>query len=356
MRFNATGGTTTISGTSAAYYILEFVGKGFNYNITSAGNTNVANSLNLSGTLSYNLNTGTIVVSGDINVTNTAAGCAGSGQVNITGTGVQNFIGSTVAGAGGLPKLTINKTSGTLNLSNFPASSNDFTYTAGTINAGTSTYCFIDGNTTPYTISGSLNLQNIEFLTITNQTFTVANTVSAAGDLTMAGTARLTLNTGTINVNGNIFLTNTAANGGGSATINIVGTANEIIDGTALAITQNLLPFVNITKTGGTLTMKGNISESQDWTYNSGTVDAASFTSTVIFGGNNLNVTSAGMSFNNILVTGNAITLVNSLTANNNITITGGHIAPVGNTINICRQLERLWNRGFHGSNQYSQF
>lgn len=347
VRFNATGGTTTISGTSAAFYILEFVGKGFNYNITSAGNTTVANSLNLTGTLFYNLNTGTIVVSGDINVTNTAAGCGGTGQVNITGGGVQNFNGSTIAGAGGLPKLTINKLTGTLSLSNFPASSNDFTYTAGTINAGTSTYCFTDGNTTPYTISGSLSLQNIEFLAITNQTFTVSNTITAAGDLTLAGTARLTLNTGNINVNGNVFLTNTAANGGGSATINIVGSANEILDGTALAITQSLLPFVNITKTGGTLTLKGNISESQDWTYNSGTVDAASFTSTVIFGGNNLNVTSAGMSFNNILVTGNAITLVNSLTANNNITITGGHITPVGNTINIAGNWNDYGTAGF---------
>ncbi len=347
VRFNATGGTTTISGTSAAFYILEFVGKGFNYNITSAGNTTVANSLNLTGALFYNLNTGTIVVSGDINVTNTAAGCGGTGLVNINGAGVQNFNGSTVAGAGGLPKLTINKLSGTLNLSNFPASSNDFTYIGGTINAGTSTYCFTDGNTTPYTISGNLSLQNIEFLAITNQTLTVSNTVTTAGDLTLAGTARLTLNTGNINVNGNIFLANTAANGGGSATINIVGTANEIMDGTALAITQSLLPFVNITKTGGTLTLKGNISESQDWTYNSGTVDASSFTSTVIFGGNNLNVTSAGMSFNNLMVTGNAITLVNSLTANNNITITGGHITPVGNTINIAGNWNDYGTAGF---------
>jgi fibronectin-binding autotransporter adhesin len=347
VKFNATGGTTTISGTSAAYYILEFVGKGFNYNITSTGSTTVSNSLNLTGTLFYNLNTGTIVVSGNINVTNTATGCGGTGQINITGTGIQNFVGSTVAGAGGLPKLTINKPSGTLNLSNFPASSNDFTYTAGSINAGTSTYCFIDGNTTPYTISGSLNLQNIEFLAITNQTFTVSNTITAAGNLTLAGTARLTLNTGNINVNGNIILTNTAANGGGSAIINIVGTANEIMDGTALAITQNLLPFVNITKTGGTLTLKGNISESQDWTYNSGTVDAASFTSTLIFGGNNLNVTSAGMSFNNILVTGNAITLVNNLTANNNITITGGHIAPGANMINIAGNWNDYGTAGF---------
>ena len=85
VRFNATGGTTTISGTSPAFYILEFVGEGFNYNINSAGNITVANSLNLTGTLFYNLNNGTIEVSGDINVTNSAAGCGGTGLVNIMG-------------------------------------------------------------------------------------------------------------------------------------------------------------------------------------------------------------------------------------------------------------------------------
>jgi Secretion system C-terminal sorting domain len=348
-RFKATGGTTVISGTSPAFYQLEFSGQGFSYNITSAGNITVSNSLNLTGALFFNLNTGNIDVSGDINVTNTAAGCGGTGQVNIIGGGVQNFNGSTVAGAGGLPKLTINKASGTLNLTNFPTSSNAFTYSAGTINAGTSTYCFTDGNTSPYTISGSPTFNNIEFLSITNQTFTVANTLTTSGDLLIAGTARVTINTGNINVNGNIVLTNTSAAGGGSAAINIIGTGNEVMDGTALAISQSLLPFININKTSGTLTLEGNISESQDWTYIGGTVDAGSFSSNVIFGGNGLNITSAGMSFYNVLVTGNTITLLNNLTVSNNLTITGGHIAPGANTINLAGN----WND--YGTGGYAE-
>jgi Secretion system C-terminal sorting domain len=348
-RFKATGGTTVISGTSPAFYQLEFSGQGFSYNITSAGNITVSNSLNLTGALFFNLNTGNIDVSGDINVTNTAAGCGGTGQVNIIGGGVQNFNGSTVAGAGGLPKLTINKASGTLNLTNFPTSSNAFTYSAGTINAGTSTYCFTDGNTSPYTISGSPTFNNIEFLSITNQTFTVANTLTTSGDLLIAGTARVTINTGNINVNGNIVLTNTSATGGGSAAINIIGTGNEVMDGTALAISQSLLPFINVNKTSGTLTLEGNISESQDWTYIGGTVDAGSFSSNVIFGGNGLNITSAGMSFYNVLVTGNTITLLNNLTVSNNLTITGGHIAPGANTINLAGN----WND--YGTGGYAE-
>ncbi len=336
VRFNATGGTTTITGTSPAFFILEFVGEGFTYAINSVGNITVSKSLNLTGALFYNLNNGTIDVSGDINVTNSAAGCGGTGLVEIIGAGVQNFNGAAVAGEGALPQLTINKVTGNLNLANFPASSNVFIYTAGTINAGTSTYCFTDGNANPYAITGTLSLNNIEFLAITNQQFTITTILTATGDFTIAGTARVSLNTGTINVNGNIFLTNTSTIGGGSGTINIVGAGNETMDATAVAISQDLLPFIVINKPGGTLTMKGIISESQDWIYTSGTVDASTFASTVAFGGNGLNVTSAGMSFYNVTVTANNITLLNSMTIKNNLAINAGHLAPGANTINIA--------------------
>ncbi len=175
------------------------------------------------------MNTGDIDVTGNINITNTAAGAGGSASVNIIGAGTQNFTGATTAGLGALPMLTINKPSGTLNLFNFPASSNTFTYISGTINAGSSTYCFVDGTSGTYTISGSISLNNIEFLAITNQTFTIpaATTLTAQGDFTMAGTNRININTGNININGNIFLKNTFATGGGTATLHILGAAQS---------------------------------------------------------------------------------------------------------------------------------
>ena len=350
VRFNATG-ATNISGTSPTFFTLEFVGNGFNYNINSTGNILVTSSLHLSGSSAYNLNTGNIDVTGDINITNTAAGCGGTASVNIIGSGTQNFTGASAAGLGALPMLTINKPAGTLNLFNFPASSNTFSYMAGTINAGTSTYCFTDGNAATYSISGSISLHNIEFLAITNQTFTIpaATTLTALGDFTMAGTSRITINTGNININGNIFLKNTFATGGGTATLHILGAGNQILDGTAIAISQNRLPFIVISKSGGTLTLKGNISESRDWTYSSGTVDATSFASTVVFGGSNLAVSSAGMSFYNVTSTGNTVTLNNNLTVQHNLTITGGHIAPGANTINLAGN----WND--YGTGGYAE-
>ncbi len=108
------------------------------------------------------------------------------------------------------------------------------------------------------------------------------------------------------------------------------------MDATAVAISQDLLPFIVINKPGGTLTMKGIISESQDWIYTSGVVDASTFASTVAFGGNALNVTSAGMSFYNVTVTANTITLLNSMTIKNNLAINAGHLAPGANTVNIA--------------------
>lgn len=141
IRYNATA-NVAVSGTSPTFYNLEFVGNGRVYPISSAGNVTVLNNLDLSGSSTYTLNTGTIDVNGDINVTNSAAGCGGTGLINIVGAGTQNFIGTLSAGQGTLPQLSINKTAGVLNLSNFPGVANNFTYVSGTINPGTSTFCF----------------------------------------------------------------------------------------------------------------------------------------------------------------------------------------------------------------------
>jgi len=345
----ATGGNTTISGISPTFYILEFVGEGYNYTISSLGSVTVTNSLDISGSQAYQLNTGTIDVTGNIVVTNTAAGCYGSTLIDIDGTGAQSITGSTVAGAGALPQVTIDKTAGTLSLANYPASSNNFTYTAGTVSPGTSTWCFTDGSTNPYTIKGSLTLNNLTFIAITNATFTIpaTTTLTTTGDLTIAGTNSITLNTGKINVHGNLYLTNAATGGGGSALITINGTGTQAIDGTAISIGQDLLPFLTINKTGGTLTLKGNISESEDWKYTAGTVDASTFSSTVAFGGNSLNVTSAGMSFYNVAVTGNTITLLNNLTAKGNLTITAGKLTPGANTIDLAGSWSDYGTTGF---------
>jgi len=347
VRFNCTHVVAeTISGTSPAFYVLEFVGINRGYTISSTGNISVANNLILSGAGFYNLITGTIDVKGDINVSNSFVGCGGDALININGTIAQNFNGSTTAGAGALPKLTINKTSGTLNLTNFPGVSDDFTYTAGTVNPGSSTFCFTRGTLAAYSITGSLSLAGIDIMmhnSLTTITISAATTLTATGDLTIEGAGAALLNIGNFNVNGNIILKSTAINGGGSATINIVGAGAETINGTAIIINESRLPNININKTAGTLSMTGDISFAGDVTYTAGTVNAgtsicyivANLTMTGSFSLFNLTISSA---INETLTIASGTTITTTTldmeNAATHIVINTGTIAVLGNIIN----------------------
>jgi hypothetical protein len=345
VRFNGIG-SVAITGTSPVFFNLEFVGNGNTYTLSSAGNITVMGSLNTSGTLFYNISTGTIDVNGDINSNNSAPGCGGDAMININGTGVQNFAGSAAAGTGAMPQLTINKTSGILNLSNFPGISNNFTYITGTINTGSSVFCFTHGNTGSYNITGSFSFANIEFIVNTSLltlTIPVGTTLTATGDLTIAGAGNLVINTGNVNVNGNITLTNTGNGGGGSATINITGTGSQNLDGTALILNQSRLPVININKASGTLFLSGNISFASNVTYASGIVNAGvstcyivnNLTMTGSFALYNLSISPAGNT-NFTIAAGTTITATNLLdleNAGNFISLNTGTIAVQGNII-----------------------
>jgi hypothetical protein len=269
-------------------------------------------------------------------------------MININGTIVQNYNGSTIAGAGALPQLTINKTAGSLNLTNFPGVSDNFTYTAGTVNAGTSTFCFTHGLVTviTYSITGSLSLAGIEFFmntSVTTITITAATTLTATGDLTIAGSGTVIINSGNINVNGNILLTSTSTGGGGSTTINIIGTGNETMDGTTVIVNQSRLPNININKTAGTLSLTGNISFSNNVTYTAGIVNAGISISYIV---NNLTMTGSFSLFNltisspiNTTLTVASGTTITTTTLDlengaNYVVINTGTIAVLGNIIN----------------------
>jgi hypothetical protein len=311
----------TISGASPVFYTLQFAGNGNIYSITSAGDVTVLNALNFTGTQSLTLNTGIIDIHGDINSSNSNTGCGGSAQININGAGVQNFNGNaTTSGVGALPQLSINKATGTLNLSGFPSVANNFTYTAGTIIAGASTFCFTRGSVNNYTINGSLILNNISLVLTNSVTATIAagTTLTAAGNLTIAGAGNAILNTGNINVNGNILLTNTATGGGGTATINIVGTGAQTMDGTAIILNETRLPLVNINNPGGTLSLAGNISFSANLTYTAGAISPGTSTCYIV---NNLTMTGS-FSLGNLTISAAGNTTV-TIAAGSTVTATG---------------------------------
>jgi hypothetical protein len=342
VRFNR-GANQTISGNAETFYNLELVGRGFTITISSGALT-VTNTLTISGSSTLTINTGTINANGDINVTNTVTGGGGSGLININGTLNQNFIGGAAAGQGALPQLTINKTSGTLSLSNYPSIANAFTYTAGTISAGTSNFCFTRATTGAYTISGSVTLNSISFIANANLTATIAlgTTITANGSMTISGTANVILNTGTINLLGDLILTNTGAGGGGSATINIAGTSNQNIDGSAITGNQSLLPIVTF-NSSSTVALLGNISFAQNVTYTTGTINAGvstcyitnSLTMTGSFSVYNLTI-NRGANATLTIAGGTTITATNNLDMENaafNITINTGTLAVGGNII-----------------------
>jgi hypothetical protein len=321
VRFNTTvGATQTISGTSPSLYSAEFVGLGRTYRITSVGNLTVTNALNLTGSAFATINTGTIEVLGDINITNTATGGGGTATITIDGTGTQNINGSTASGYGALPKVIINKASGTLNLFSNISFSGNLTYTAGTINAGTSTVYIVN----TLTITGSFSVYNfsIDGTAVLTVTIASGSTVTVTNQLEFDnGANNITINTGSIAAQGNIIDNNTGLSGGGTATILINGSSSQTITSTGV-LDQGKFPAVNISSTGGTVTFPLLITVTGNWTYTSGTMDVTTNNSTIVFE-NSLTITgthtlnnvtfNANANYTDIISTGTLLTVTGTL-------------------------------------------
>lgn len=153
----------TVSGQDLSMYDLVITGT-FNTITISSGVTWVCNHrLTLAGGASwYQINTGTINAKGDILVTNTntSNSVGGTATILVDGTADQTLTGSGIEGGGKLPAIQINKTGGTLFLSGIISTGNNWTYTAGNVDAAAynSTLDFyktavIDGQGTSNTMS-----------------------------------------------------------------------------------------------------------------------------------------------------------------------------------------------------------
>lgn len=224
------------------------------------------------------INTGTLHAKGNIDMSfNTqSSGTGGTGTIVINGTGNQTLTGS-VSGSGRMCNVEINKSSGTLTLTDNILAMENWTYTAGTINAGTSTVGFSGSKT----ISGTHTLSNITFGAGTHG-FS-GDTLTASGTTTISGTGAVLLNSGWIFAKGDISVLNTATSGGGDATIEINGTGTQTLTGSGTA-GAGRLPHVTVNKTSGTLTLSSIISVNGNWVYTQGTVSSG--TSTVALYGN----------------------------------------------------------------------
>ncbi|MBI3615358.1 MAG: hypothetical protein HY211_02460, partial [Candidatus Omnitrophica bacterium] len=176
--------------------------------------------------------TGTIAAQG--NVTVDGNNYSGTATLLINGTGNQTFTGSATQTSGYIPNVTINKPSGTLTLAGTIRTYRNWTYTAGTVDAGTSTVVFL-GYSSAAAITGSHTLNNVTVgyydggvMTIASgTTLTVAGTLALSNSTTGGGVGYTTTGisgTGTIAAQGNVTVDGN--NYSGTATLLINGTGD----------------------------------------------------------------------------------------------------------------------------------
>jgi len=284
--------------------------------------------LTTSGTLTLTdgtVTSGTIAAQGDVSLGTGFDG--GLTPLLINGTGDQIFTGAGSTTSGSCLPLVINKAGGTLTLANIIRTGNDWTYTAGDVDAGTSTVIFA---VKTLTITGSMTFSNIIFNRGTIFTIDSNTTVTTSGTLSLTDG---TINSGTLAAQGGV--TAGTLFDGGSTVLLINGAGDQILTGGGSTTTGDFLPL-EINKTGGTLTIASILRTGYNWTYTAGNVDAG--TSTVIFARRSLTI-KGSMTFSNVTFNGGTIFTVDpgtTLTTSgtlwlNNGSVVSGTISAQGN-------------------------
>ncbi|MBZ0167426.1 MAG: hypothetical protein K8I00_11525, partial [Candidatus Omnitrophica bacterium] len=323
---DATAGTQTVTSGTISFNDVT---------ISQTDDTLVINgTMDINGDLSITsvaiMNTGTLAVAGD--VTTTDALISGTAIVHFDGATDQTL--SASGGTGELTGVSINKTGGTLTIQDtINIDDTGWTYTAGTVDAGTSTVVFTD---TATVASGTMMFNNVSIIMAAGtDNLAVTGTMDVNGSLTITVLANLTA--GDITVAGNVVTTDTAVDGAGIVVIDGAGAQNlNAAGGTGE------LPGVRIDKTGGTLTIQDNINiDGGGWTYVAGTVDAG--TSTVIFT-DSLTATAGTMSFANLSIAGGSTAII-SVTGTMDVsgtlslislsTINSGPVTVSGNVVTV---------------------
>ncbi len=283
------------------------------------------------------VNGGAIAAQG--NVIQGSYGLTGTTVVTISGTGAQTFTGGGAA-AHMLPVI-INKASGTLTLAGTIATESDWTYTAGTLDAGTSTLQFFNGNNQTLTLTGSHTLNNVtiggelrgDVLTIAGgTTLTVNGTLDLAGIFIGGAYPPNEVNGGAIAAKGNVIQGSYGLTG--TTVVTISGTGAQTFTGGGAAAW--MLPVV-INKPSGTLTLAGTIATGSDWTYTAGTLDAGTSTLQFFTGANQSLTLTGSQTLNNVTIGG--------AMWNDTLTIAGGTTLTVNGTLNLAETFQGAFPR-----------
>ena len=283
--FNGSGQALTLTGSQTLNHVT-IGGPWFSDTLTLAGGTTltVNGTLNLAGSFAsgqVTVNGGTIVAQGNIVQGSIAA--RGTTALSIAGTGAQTLTGGGAAAS--LLPVTINKSAGTLTLAGTIATQANWTYTAGTLNPGTSTVQFFNSSSQALTLTGS---QTLNHVTIGGPWFSDTLTLAGGTTLTVNGTLNLagsfangqvTVNGGAIVAQGNIVHATVGATG--STGVTFSGTGAQTWSSSGGRIPGSV---VTVNKSSGKVTLGSDVSAitaGQGLTLSSGTVALAGYNLTV---------------------------------------------------------------------------
>lgn len=304
--FNHNSGKVILSGTA---YPTRYYFNGFTFNnldiVEGAwGNVDLlAGTFTVNGSLKLEsfvgcvnqctLDNGTINAKGNVSIV--GSGFFGAATIKINGSSNQTLDASLSDSTGRLPTLEIASTGGTVSFVGSIGINKNYTYTSGTVNAGTSTLNFngSDQNIVAGTVSYyNVSMQNNNW----QQKDLMTSAMTVTNDLylsTMAGCGGwCQLSNGTINVGRNV----TVANGGyvGNAVINMTGSGNGIYSVAAATNIPTGSVTINKSVSTATVTLASNMpltALSQALTITSGVLDLSGFTLSVT---STLTIASAG--------------------------------------------------------------
>ncbi len=266
---------------------------------------------------------GTIEAYGDI--INTGTGKIGTTLLKVKGSSNQSVTGISNAY---FPKIEIASTGGTVSLFGPIMLQGNYTYTSGTVNAGTSTLILnVPYNWFTTVVPGNVNYANVTFTGAGGSLSLSSGTMTVLGALTFSDghATQGSVNTGTIQAKGDVVFSSYGKFG--SALLKISGSADQNLSGVS---TAKILD-IEFLSTGGTVNLSGTLLAQYNWKWSSGALNAG--TSTVNFygqvSGASYTITPGTVAYNNVDLTSNAnnYTIAGTMTVNGNLTLNSGSAA-----------------------------
>ncbi len=234
---------------------------------------------------------GEVILDADIDIQMLTMSTGYTGSINQNGKTIVVGVGGMILNDGIFTGTNANiGVNGVFNLggTNFTSTSGilqiagNYTKTGGTFLHNNGNVRFLG----TLSMTGSTDFYYLNFYsgTVGTQiTLDPASTFNVSGRFEDSGGSLVKIMGGSLNVQGDILQTNLYANGGGTATININGTGNQLWTGHTVAPVSSYLCNIKINKSGGVLTLKNAVSLAGTWEYVSGAVDDTTYNATVCF-------------------------------------------------------------------------